>query len=93
VPTLMNQIFNCDSDPATYSVGRSLYDTSERAFLLLGNYAKTAIVEPNRITTLDPYGPMQITDRNLNSLQNDPPKAGLINSALEQQSRFFVHSK
>ena len=91
VPTLLEQIFGCSNDPAGYSVGKSLFNKSERTFLLLGNYGKTAIVEPNRITTMDPYGPLLVTDGNLKPLQNNFPSIELFQSALEQQSRFFAN--
>ncbi len=89
VPTILQEEFSCENDLATYSVGRNLFDSSPRSFLLLGNYNDSAIVESNRITVIDGYGHLRVTDAELHPSADQQPSPAIISSVMEQLRRFF----
>ncbi|MCC6931763.1 MAG: DUF3413 domain-containing protein [Deltaproteobacteria bacterium] len=89
-PTLLKEALGCATPMDKYSVGKSLFDDSERKFLLLGNYENAAIVEPDKITNLSPYGSLKVTDYELRSLENERPSPQIFAQVLEQQRRFFI---
>jgi membrane-anchored protein YejM (alkaline phosphatase superfamily) len=48
-PTLLGGVLGCTTDPADYSVGRSLFAGENWPWLIAGSYNSYAIVEPDTI--------------------------------------------
>ncbi len=90
VPTLMRHWLGCENDIADYSNGRSLFDTSPRAFVLSKNWNDHAIVGKDLTRVFTPYG----SDVYLSDEYQKVEDAAPLDSAqqlkvLESVSRFY----
>ena len=56
VPTLMQEMLNCQNAVEDYSNGRSLFDSSPRDFVLSKNWNDSAIIGPELTRVFTPYG-------------------------------------
>ena len=88
-PTLLSRVLGCSNPPGDFSVGRDLFDTSERGVLTLASFRDYAAVEPGKrhvvvwktgdIETLGPdYRPRPMSAADRQALQD----------ALRQRSMF-----
>ncbi len=89
-PTLMRQLLGCVSLFADYSVGKNLFDTSDRPYFILGSYMNYGIVENNRITTIFPTGDFSIEQ--LDGQHVPEAKLNLITmqKAFADMRRFYI---
>ena len=73
VPTIMTEVLGVTNKTSDYSVGRSLKDTTERAYMVCDGYNGIAITdaETGNITDIFYDGDYQITDKHLNHLLNE----------------------
>jgi uncharacterized protein len=89
VPTILQNIFDCKNDVTDYSCGKNLYNTSQRNWLLVGSTDNFAIVQPNKITTVNFDGSFDITDNHLNAIKNAHLDNEFINSTLLSSKSFY----
>lgn len=86
MPTIMRNYLGCDDAPATYSVGRSLFEHGGREIILLSEYADFAIMHANQTAIVREHG-MELRDaQHLKLDARLDPK--VIEAALEQKTRF-----
>jgi membrane-anchored protein YejM (alkaline phosphatase superfamily) len=88
VPTLMDELFGCTNDYADHSVGRHLLEPGRRDVLLLANYTDYAIVQPDRIVAVYPYG-VEVLDPRYRPIRGAVPDRAVMLAALEQRGRFY----
>jgi membrane-anchored protein YejM (alkaline phosphatase superfamily) len=86
-PTLLNEHLGCSSPLDTFSVGRSLFDPSDRDPLVLSEYADFAILQDDSIAVVRKHG-VQMFAPDYSRIESalDP---GATRAALEQQTRFY----
>jgi uncharacterized protein len=87
VPTLLRDHFGCTSPFDGYSVGRSLFDSSDRYPLVISEYADFAIVQRDRIAVVRKHG-MEIVAPDYTKFDS-PLQGSAARLALEQNTRFY----
>ncbi|HEY7867071.1 MAG TPA: DUF3413 domain-containing protein [Psychromonas sp.] len=88
VPTLMEKSLGSQSNANLYSSGQSLFDDSERQFLLSGDLNKYVVYEKQRITQFSNDGEINSIDWNGNPLAEDNDNATLLIKVFSQLRRF-----
>lgn len=89
IPTIMKENLRVKNNFSDYSVGKSLYDTSdERKWFICGYNEKYSVIEKNRITNIYKSGAFEVLDTNLNHL-NEDINFEVISEALKQTSTFY----
>jgi len=90
VPTLLKRLFACKNPTADYSIGQHLWARDERLpFVLAGSYVNMGLIEPDRLTTLETSGSINITDTKAAPLANAKPRINTIKQALGLMRRYF----
>lgn len=88
VPTLMEKSLGTQSDANLYSSGQSLFDDSERQFLLSGDLNKYVVYEKERITQFSNDGEINSIDWNANPLADEEDNSTLLIKVVSQLRRF-----
>ncbi|OGT24790.1 MAG: hypothetical protein A2W47_02515 [Gammaproteobacteria bacterium RIFCSPHIGHO2_12_38_15] len=91
IPTLFKTIFKCQNPTDDYSVGKDLFDSSPRLYLVVGSYIDFGIVEKDQITRILPGGAFEIRDTR-NHLLNSTPSNTILRQALTDTRRFYKSS-
>ena len=89
IPTIFQNLFNCKNNTSDYSCGKNLYNTTRRDWLLVGSKDNFAIVQPNKITSVNFDGSYEITDNHLNTLQNTKLEINFINPIMLSSKSFY----
>ncbi|HOZ08829.1 MAG TPA: DUF3413 domain-containing protein [candidate division Zixibacteria bacterium] len=90
VPTLMQRLFRCQNPVGDYSIGRNLADAAGRGWLLVGSEDNFAVLEPDRITSINFDRTFDITDTSLNELPGASLNASLINDILRLSNAYYL---
>ncbi|MDR1305392.1 MAG: sulfatase-like hydrolase/transferase [Verrucomicrobiales bacterium] len=87
-PTLMKQALGCRNPATDFSTGLDLFDPSERPYVIMASYAKTAIMVGDEVFVLDKYGLNQGWNLAYSKRADDlPPK--VLKSALMTMRQFY----
>lgn len=89
-PTLMKEMFSCETDPAKFSNGRSLLDTSPRPYVLISSWDTFSTNEPDRITVVQKSGEMDILDATYKPIPGAKIRPEISKSAMEGMGRFYA---
>lgn len=89
VPTLMKQLFACDTDPSRYSNGTYLTDSRPRSFIHVSTWDSFALVDDKRICVVENKGGTEIVDCNYRELPGAKIDPLLSREAMEGMSRFY----
>jgi len=89
VPTLMKQLFACDTEPARYSNGTYLTDSRQRSFIHVSSWDSFALVNDKRICVVENKGGTEIVDCNYRELPGEKIDPLLSREAMEGMSRFY----
>lgn len=88
--TLMQDVLGVTNATSDYTVGRSMFDTSKRDYMVCDGYNGIAITEANgNITDIFYDGEYQITDRHLNQLTEQPLNRERVNQVLNTIESFY----
>lgn len=90
VPTLMHHMLGCTNNPATYSNGRYLFDTSRRPYVMSSSWDTFSIIEPDRITVSLSTGEVDILDNLYRPIKDAKIRPEIVRSTLEGSGRFFA---
>ena len=93
VPTMMKEYLHVISPIEDYSTGHYIYDTPEKKWFLCGYNNNYAIIEEDRITKVFTTGVYEITDLELNKIENEKIHYKVIKNALKDLNRFYVVTK
>jgi uncharacterized protein len=88
-PTLLKEILHCTNAPRTYSHGTSLFDTSPRTPLVIGNWGRFGLLTPGRIDEIFDTGEVNHYDEEWREITTPIP-ASAVPAAMEGMSRFFA---
>jgi len=89
-PTLMKDMFSCETDPSKFSNGRSLLDKSPRPYVLISSWDTFSTNEPDRITVVQKSGEMDILDTAYKPIQGAKIRPEISKSAMEGMGRFYA---
>ncbi len=90
-PTLMQDVFSVQNPVSDYTIGKSLFDTTKREFLLVDSYIAFGIIDTSEtITNIYYDGKYEILDKNLNELHTADFNSELYDKVLNQISSFYV---
>lgn len=89
-PTLMKEMFACETDPSKFSNGRSLMDTSPRPYVLISSWDTFSTNEPDRITVVRKSGEIDILDAFYRPLPGAKTRPEISKSAMEGMGRFYA---
>lgn len=89
-PTLMRQMLGCTNDPAQYSNGRDLLDTTPRPYVLASSWDTFGVIEPDRTTVSLHAGELDILDKSYRPIKDAKIRPEITRSAMEGVGRFFA---
>ena len=89
IPTLVDNVLNCDNPYSDYSVGKNLFEKKDWSWLIAGSYDTEAIVEPDQITVTYPGGYFEIRDRDFNIIDQPVIHSEVITEAMKTMGRFY----
>jgi len=91
VPTLMQEVFSVQNPASDYSIGKSLFDTTEREFLIVDSYIAFGIIDTSgTITNIYYDGKYEILDKNLNPHNEVNINPHLYEKTMEVITSFYV---
>ncbi len=88
VPTILPEILGCENPTSDYSVGRSLWDSSDRPFVYSSTYGKHALIEPERVVVIDEKGVLKFVDNN-NVRSSDTSIPPYMSQVMEESTRYL----
>lgn len=88
-PTLMKEVFDSSARPETFSNGRSLFDRSERPFVIVSNWDSFALVERDATYVSLPTGGFEAFDGNYRAARGNAPKKETMLAALKELGGFY----
>ncbi|EKP0307973.1 DUF3413 domain-containing protein [Aeromonas veronii] len=89
-PTLMQGMLGVRNPARDYSIGRSLFDTSPRNWLLAGDQNDFAIYEGETITHFNKQGDFELLERNsYRPIKNGTPDMGAMIQVMNELNRFY----
>ncbi len=89
IPTFMDTVLGVQNDYNEYSVGKNLYDCSERDWFICGYNQKYAIIEKNMIINIYSSGMYDVIDKNLNPIEDREVDFNIVHEAVMENSRFY----
>lgn len=93
LPTIMTRHFACENPISDYSIGQPLLSEKNRLpFILAGSYINMGLIEPDRLTTIETSGRVNVTDTKAAPLPYAQPRMKKINQALAFMRQYFKAS-
>ena len=89
VPYLMKNNFQCKNEIENYSVGKPLFDASNRPYLLVGSYVNMGILWGKRNITLSTTGSINVSDNESNLVADAVPE-GVVTSVLQEMRKYYA---
>lgn len=89
VPTLMEQILGCQTEPTRYSLGHSLFDATPRPYLIMSSYIDWGILTPTRIIQATNLGSFRVQNLNAEVLLHEKPDIALIKNGFKDMNQFY----
>ncbi|MFQ2271920.1 DUF3413 domain-containing protein [Aeromonas enteropelogenes] len=92
VPTLMQGMLGVRNPARDYSIGRSLFDTSPRPWLLAGDQNDFAIYQDNTITHFNKQGDFELLgQKSYRPIKHGNPDMGAMIQVMNELNRFYRH--
>ncbi|MGL4717067.1 MAG: DUF3413 domain-containing protein [Aeromonas sp.] len=89
-PTLMKDMLGVRNAARDYSIGRNLFDTSPRPWLLAGDQNDFAIYEGESITHFNKQGDFELRDRaSYRAIKHGTPDMGTMIQVMNELNRFY----
>ena len=89
IPLLMQRVLRCQNPSSDYSIGKNIFHQKSRNYLIAGSYINFAIIEPDRITTVNPSGNISVTDLHLKQKPTLKPHVDIIKKAMRDMRKFY----
>jgi membrane-anchored protein YejM (alkaline phosphatase superfamily) len=89
-PTLMKDLFACETDASKFSNGRLLLDQSPRPYILLSSWDTFSTNELDRITVVQKSGEIDILDKSYKPIPGAKVRPEISKSAMEGMGRFYA---
>jgi uncharacterized protein len=89
-PTLMKDLFACETDSSKFSNGRNLLDKSPRPYVLISSWDTFSTNEADRITVVQKSGEIDILDASYRTLPGAKIRPEISKSAMEGMGRFYA---
>lgn len=90
-PTLMEKLLGSQNDVKDYGIGKTLFDTHPRPYLIVSSYIGLGVIEKDkdRLITIYPTGEYQITHSNAEPLENTELPMNIIREMVQELRRFY----
>jgi membrane-anchored protein YejM (alkaline phosphatase superfamily) len=88
VPTLMKDVFGCDSEFSGYTTGSHLFDEKKRPYLIIGGYYDYAVMEPAQIDIVTD-GMLQIKDYRWIDIPGSVPDRTILSDSTNKLRMFL----
>ncbi len=88
VPTIMENVFQVENPPTDYSNGKTLFENTNRKWMIAGGYFHYAIIEKDFITITYGSGNFEIQDYKANVIDKDI-NYKILKDVLNETSRFY----
>ncbi|MBQ9789487.1 MAG: DUF3413 domain-containing protein [Lentisphaeria bacterium] len=75
--TIMQDILGCTNETSDYSIGKNLFDSSDRPYIISSSYLETALICRDKVFVMTVYGIMQQYDLNGNFIEESMPPEGM----------------
>ena len=85
--TIMQDLLGCKNDIADYSIGRNLFDPTEREFIFSSSYLETAIINRNKVFVQTVYGIIRKYDLDGKFIE-DPLPAPVVKKFFEMTAKY-----
>lgn len=92
IPTLMSEYLGVTNSFKDYSLGQNIYLKSSRDWFVCGYNQKYSVIEKTKITNIYSSGLFEITDLNLNPL-NEDLNFEVIERAFINTNKFYIKKK
>ena len=92
-PTIMKNYLGVKNDIFDYSFGHDLYNPIPRTSFVCGYNQRFAIIEEQQITNVYPSGLFDVTDKQLNLLDDSKTNFDLVSKELKEMNRFYKLKK
>lgn len=92
-PTIMKNYLGVKNDSFDYSFGQDLFNPLPRASFVCGYNQRFAIIEEQQITNVYPSGLFDVTDKQLNLLDDSKTNFELVSKELKEMNRFYKVKK
>ncbi len=87
--TLLTKVLGCSNDPLSYAFAGPLDTADEWPWIFAGSYSSNAIVEPDRVTVINPGGLPTVLGQDLRASPDLKLDTGLLSEALSEMRRFY----
>lgn len=87
-PTLLQELYNCTNPTLDYALGKNLFDSTPRPFIVFAGHTEKAIRLGNDILVFNEYGGIEQYDQHLKPLTSALP-AARVKDGLKAFSRFY----
>lgn len=88
--TLLTENLKVKTALKEYSFGQNIYSIQKRDYFICGYNQKFAIIEDTKITTIQPSGVFDVTDRNLKIQDETSVNFNVITKGLSETTKFYV---
>ena len=92
MPSLMNQFFHVENSFDKYSMGKSLFDSKNRPYVLVGNGCHMGLVTENNIINLYKNGKHQYYDHDMNYKEFSNSDKKIFHSSFLDMQNFYVRA-
>ncbi len=89
IPTLMAENQGCTNSFEDYAIGFSLFNETKRPFYVAGSFDSYAIIEDDKIITINYGGNYNVTDLHMNTLENQNINSKRIREIFKSINRFY----
>ncbi len=86
--TIIQNIYKCSNPASDYSIGKNLFDSTQRPFIILSGYNDKVVRINNDIMVFDDFGSIQQYD-NLYRPVKKPLDSGVIKAGLQSFRQFY----
>jgi membrane-anchored protein YejM (alkaline phosphatase superfamily) len=84
----MKQALGCTNSYDDYSIGKDLFDERKLSWLVVGSYDNFAIIDTAKITSVYYDGSFDVTDLNLNLLEQQTFDSKIYDQIFRQINKF-----
>ena len=89
VPFLMTKLLGCRNPATDYSVGTELLNHAARPYFVISSYVNFGVIEPEKITTINPAGDYQIEKLDGEPILDETANMKVMKKVFEELQQFY----
>ena len=87
--SLLQELMGVSSDPREFSSGVSLFEETERQWILAGDAREIALITAQNTTVVDKFGNYKVYDNDYRRQKKAKPKLSILMQGLSELKRFY----